>query len=94
MFDDVDPAVRAWSARTGHAVFTKYRDDEVRSWSVVDPDGTKYQMWLGVPKDGRISVHAWDFGRRQWVTECALADVESALDDALDQVNGWSAEGS
>lgn len=92
-FDEVDPVLRRWSKSRVVPMHTRYREDEVRSFSIVNSSGQEFQIWIEMDP---LVVNFWDFkaDRRSW--RIAIAHLESHLDDALALTgrDGRGAQGS
>jgi hypothetical protein len=58
-FELLDPILDAWADRHVLHIFTKNRDDDIRSTRVVGPTGKMVQIWIEVHGDV-IRVHASD----------------------------------
>jgi hypothetical protein len=89
LYPSLDPIIDAWKRRHGLHVYTQYRDSEVRSANVVSRIGERFQIWLGVPEDGQISVHAWDYEKRKREWTVSTSQLDTALEDAMKTVKTW-----
>jgi len=89
-YSEVDKTLQPWLTRHGLHVFTRYRDEEVRSIHVVDDAGARYQIWISDTNDhGRVRVSAWDFKKKKKVFESDFDDLSQMLEDAYSQVKQW-----
>ncbi|MDQ3042190.1 MAG: hypothetical protein M3R11_07390 [Acidobacteriota bacterium] len=99
MYEEIDKILLPWLKKYGLHVFTKYRDDEVRSMNVVDDVGDIYRITIS-PIDtntGKIYIH---FGiRRQKkveseaeTIETLLSEFENALEETYEQITIWIKE--
>ena len=86
IYEPWDPVLKEWSARNKIPLQTRYREEEVRSFTLVGPDGSRVcQIWLELDP---LQVKAWDLKERSQTFE-AETSLESALDQALETARAW-----
>jgi predicted SAM-dependent methyltransferase len=89
-YADIDKVLTPWSKRHGLHVFTKYRDEEVRSIDVVDDAGGRYQIWISEAENsGRAKVSAWNYKDKKKTVESSFLDLEQALEELYSEVMLW-----
>jgi hypothetical protein len=89
-YSEVDKALKPWLTRHGLHLFTRARDEEVRSIDVVDDAGARYQIWISDANDvGKVRVSAWDFKKKKKVFESDFDELGQSLEDAYSQVTEW-----
>ena len=89
-YADIDKVLMPWSKRHGLHVFTKHRDEEVRSIDVVDDAGGRYQIWISDAEDsGKAKVSAWNYKDKKKTVESSFPDLEPALEDLYSEVMLW-----
>ena len=89
LYSSLDPIIDSWKKRHGLHVYTRYQDSEVRTTNVVSTTGERFQIWLGLPENDQISVHAWDYETRKREWHVSTSQLNSALEDALKTVKAW-----
>ncbi len=90
MFEEIDPALRAWVGRQRLHLAARFRDDAVRAVPLVDDSGGEYEIWVIMAERDPVTVHASDpRTRAHWFRGGALPEVSSLLDGALAEVDGW-----
>lgn len=102
-YSELDTILQPWAAQRRLLVATRYRDEEVRSMSIVDDAGDTYQLCVD-PTAGAISVgvvllsragrrtpsrdaRSFDFSQ-----SVPAAELSSALDAAWQRVHTWIAQ--
>jgi transcriptional accessory protein Tex/SPT6 len=99
MYKEIDKILLSWLKKYGLHVFTKYRDDEVRTFYVVDDIGDTYQVMIS-PLDTetkKIHIH---FGIRKKkkaeykgeTIETSLSGFENALEETYRRITIWIEE--
>ncbi len=90
MFQEIDPALKAWASRQRLHLATRFRDDEVRAFAVVDDAGGEYDIWVTMVERDPVTVHAWDHdSKAHWRAGGQPSDVDRLLSAALAEVDGW-----
>ena len=85
---EIDRLLAGCAAEHGLNVIRRYRDEEVRSITVTDDQGTNYQIWL-FWAEGRWAVHAWDFGDQKIEILANSQEAGRALERAMSEVILW-----
>lgn len=88
-FANVDPIIASWAAKHGLHMYTRYRDDEVRSVNLVDNKGQKFQIWIEELPDGRFRAVGWDYKKRRYESESDAVNFDAALEKLLAVVRSW-----
>ena len=89
-YAEIDKVLTPWSKRHGLHVFTKYRDEEVRSIDVVDDAGDRYQIWISESANsGTAKVSAWNYKDKKKTVESSFPDLEQALEELYSEVMQW-----
>ncbi len=90
MFEAIDPALQAWANRERLHLATRYRDDEVRAFAVVDDAGGEYDIWVTMAQADPVTVHAWDReSKARWMAGGRPPDVDRLLSAALAEIDAW-----
>jgi hypothetical protein len=91
-YASVDPTTTAWAAKHTLQIYTKYRDEEVRSVDLVGTNGRKCQLWIDAPdKSGNIRVHVWDYKNRREDYKATVADLARCLEQGYAIAMEWLA---
>jgi hypothetical protein len=85
----IDDALRSWARANGVTFATRYRDDEVRSFDIVDAAGARVQIWVNHPVHATVTVSAWDYRARKWTRDVPLLAVGDALTNAVTVARAW-----
>ena len=89
-YETIDPTITEWAAQHGLHIFTKYRDEEVRSMDLVGPNGRKCQLWIDTPDpSGNVGVHVWDYKKRRKDFRATTIDLAQRLEDAYVTAISW-----
>jgi hypothetical protein len=96
-YDAVDPILLPWLKRHGLQVFTRYRDEAVRSIDVVDDAGDRYQIAVSPPNlSGKLTVIAGNYLRKKKQKRVEypsnVSGLESTLEEAYSQIMEWVAQ--
>lgn len=86
-FAELDPILEDWSRERRIPLSTEYKDEEVRSFQLVDQTGGQYQIWIDVERGLTVSV--WDFGKKRHDFSADLGSLRERLDDALNLARSW-----
>jgi hypothetical protein len=86
-FAQLDPIIRQWSSDRQVPLFTRYKDEDVRSFRIVGSSGTECQIWIEVGE--RVTVSVWDYGKRRQDLEADAASLRARLDEALSIARSW-----
>lgn len=86
-FEQVDPVILEWSEERHLPLYTRYKDEDVRSFQVVGASGASCQIWIETGDE--VSVHVWDYGRRRRSFVTNGRDLRTALDNALAVARSW-----
>jgi hypothetical protein len=70
-------------------VYKEYRDEEVRSISIVSPAGKKYQIWIDPPKGETVTIHAWDYKKQRKDWDSTFEEFANNLEKAAQTVRSW-----
>ncbi len=99
MYEEIDEILLPWLMKYGLHVFTKYRNDEVRAFYVVDDVGDNYAVIISPidTNNKKIYIH---FGIRKRkkadskseTIETSLFEFESALEKIYKQITIWIEE--
>src|SRR5579864_1694874 len=93
-YASADPKIRAWAQRHCLTLFTSFAERESRFAYTSSKAGDCFQIWIDLPADGQISVHAAGVDG-QWTNEpgedwrVPISDLDAALEDAFATVIGW-----
>jgi hypothetical protein len=91
-FRQVDYLLNKWLPKYGLTIATQYKDEKVRSISVVDDNGNSYQIWIDPIKLNQIVVNASslkNMKKESWKTETDLNDFEQTLNKAYSEIEKW-----
>lgn len=92
----IDRIVQDWAKKVGLHSQYEYKDEKVRSLSVVDDAGNKYQIWIETIKWGRMKVSATNNGsgrkRKIWIKKCKLSNLTKVLFEAYGVTEQWISE--
>jgi hypothetical protein len=96
-YDAVDPILLPWLKRHGLHVFTRYRDEAVRSIDVVDDAGDRYQIAVSPPNgSGKLTVFAGNYLRKKKQKRVEypsnVSGLERTLEEAYSQIMEWVAQ--
>ncbi len=94
-FGQVDYVLNKWIPKYGLTIGTKYKDEKVRSISVVDDNGNSYQIWIEPIKLNQIKVNAsypQNIKTESWKTQTDLNDFENILNEAYSEIEKWITE--
>lgn len=86
-FAQFDPIIEQWSSDRQIPLFTRYKDEDVRSFQVVGSSGTECQIWIEVGE--RVTVSVWDYGKRRQDLEADADSLRARLDEALSIARSW-----
>jgi hypothetical protein len=89
IFSPLDEILDRWAQKHALKIQRLFRDDKVRTTTVVSQIGEIFQIWLSPQENGQVRLHAWNYGqtRRDW--EVPISQLADALDDALRVVKTW-----
>lgn len=91
----IDPELHAWAAKHGLQIFTKYRDEEVRSTDVVRRAGKKCQIWIDQTDEaGTFVVNIWNYknnkpAKRIKQLQASKTDIKDKLEEAYNTAQEW-----
>ena len=86
-FEDLDPVIVEWSQAMRLPLYTRYRDDDVRSFQVVGISGASCQIWVEISDE--VTVHVWDYGPRRHSFPTDGPGLRATLDEALAVAKRW-----
>ena len=84
----VDTLLKEFCDRYGLHVHTRYRDEEVRSISVVDDSGVRYQIWLD-DSTSDLVVKTSDNRSKSYSAFSTESGLAHALENAYNAVLAW-----
>lgn len=87
----IDEVLIEWSRKRQLPLQRKFKEEDVRSFEIVDTQGRRYQIWIDEPDlEGSIGVHVWDYGKRRkdFVTETST--LSDTLETAYSAVQAWT----
>jgi hypothetical protein len=84
---DVD--LRRFGEAHDLVLMTRYQDAEVRSFTIVRPGGSSFQIWVE-NAGGTWCVNAWDFGRRRYQLTSSLNGILDTLEKVYAHVLEWT----
>lgn len=70
-------------------VYKQYRDEEVRSISIISPAGKKYQIWIDPPEGETVNIHAWDYKKQRKNWNGTVEKLAENLEEAAQTVKAW-----
>ena len=92
-YDLIDPELYAWAANHGLQIFTKYKDEEVRSTDVVGNAGKKCQIWVEPSGKGTFVVNIWNYKtkrtKRLKQLQASKTDIRDKLEEAYNTAQEW-----
>lgn len=93
-YDLIDPELYDWAARHGLQIFTKYKDEEVRSTDVVGSDGKKCQIWVDpLNVAGTFVVNIWNYkkkrAKRIQHLRASKTNIRDKLEEAYNTAQEW-----
>ena len=93
-YELIDPTIQAWVEENGLTLFTSVDEREARYCFRSSPKGECFQISLEKPRSGHVKVHAWSIEtiddeelHQMWTV--GVAELRSALDNALIQLDEW-----
>ena len=92
----IDKIIEDWAKKLGLHIQTNYKDEKVRSLSVVDDAGNSYQIWIENLKWRRLKVSASNnkSGRKRklWYKKCNTSNLTKVLFEAYGVTEQWISE--
>ena len=92
----IDRIVQDWAKKVGLHTQYEYKDEKVRTLSVIDDAGNKYQIWIETLKWRRIKVSATHNknGRKRkvWNKKCKISNLTKVLFEAYGVTEQWISE--
>ena len=79
----------AWGTDHQLSLGTRYKEEDVRSFEIVDSRGKRFQLWVDPPRGNVVIVHAWDFQKHLSDFERPVAEIKYALDEAYARIRSW-----
>ena len=86
MFDKIDGQLNDWLKTRNLHLQKLYKEEEVRSISVVTVKGNKYQIWLDEVKKNMIKINVWDYGKLKVEYTTTLPLFIETMDKAYDMI--------
>jgi hypothetical protein len=83
----LDPTIRQWSSDRQIPLFTRYKDEDVRSFEVIGSSGATCQIWIETEE--RVTVRIWDYGERRHDLDADISSLRAQLDEALRIARSW-----
>lgn len=93
-YKKIDTILMPWAKENNLIVFTKYRDDNVRSVTLNKEKSKSYQIWIDVESEDQFLVHVWDYGNLKSEFKSNIDSLKLSLDSALNKVEFWNGQGS
>jgi hypothetical protein len=99
----IDDVLKPWAQSHGINVWTRHRDDIVRTFWVHDRQGNqRAQLWLGIPNAcNDVTVYVAEFRpdlAAKWGVKLqrtvALADLAATLDEFSAAAQKWAGDGA
>jgi hypothetical protein len=95
-YQAIDNIIAAWASNHTLHLYTKYRDDEVRSVEVVGHTGARCGIYIEPPtRDGIVKVHTAEEGKKRRERkkrhdeDVTIADLPTALERAYTLATEW-----
>ena len=94
-YDPIDSEFYDWAERHGLLIFTKYRDEEVRTTNVVGSGGKKCQIWVDPPDStGTFVVNIWNYknnkrAKRIKQLQASKTNINDKLEEAYKTAQEW-----
>jgi hypothetical protein len=88
-YQKIDPIISEWAKSYNLTVYRQHQGEDIRSVDVISSIGKKYQVWVDLPVDKKVAIHAWDYKnqRRDW--NVPVEQLEQALNEAVQTVKQW-----
>ena len=92
----IDSTIRAWTEKHRLTLFNGIEgmDHSLRCVYISSEKGECFQIWVGQPESGQVSIHAADVEthldetlRQDW--SVSVENLEAALENALARVQSW-----
>jgi len=92
----IDRLVQEWAKKVGLHPQYNYKDEKVRSLSVVDDTGNTYQIWIETIKWRRLKVSTTNniSGRKRkyWSKKCKISKLTQVLFETYGVTENWILE--
>ena len=85
---EIDEQLEQFSRTHGLHLSTRYRDEAVLSFQIVDDQSGSFQLWLEQTQGG-WKVRAWDYRSRRSEHSAEAGDLRGALEAAYEDVLEW-----
>ncbi|HEY0048628.1 MAG TPA: hypothetical protein VGB68_05040, partial [Pyrinomonadaceae bacterium] len=65
-YETIDSILNNWANKRNLHLYKNYKDEEVRSFEIVNTQGDRYQIWVDAPDEkGQIGIYVWDYKKRR-----------------------------
>lgn len=93
-YEAIDSILNEWAKKHRLAVFTKYRDEEVRSVLVTDKQGVGYQIFLESPpnENGNLTVGITNNRGKNESLPTSNLQLTETLEHGLSIIQNWIRE--
>ena len=92
-FEQIDKVLVDWLPKYGLTVYREYKDEPVRTISVVDNSGDSYSLWLMTCEDGKIQVACLDKSQgkkgERFIIATDLQNLAQTLNGAYQKIENW-----
>ncbi|WP_186525881.1 hypothetical protein [Seonamhaeicola sediminis] len=92
----IDKIIENWAKKLGLYLQTNYKEEKVRSLSVVDDAGNSYQIWIENLKWSRLKVNVSNNqsirNRKLWSKKCKTSSLTKVLFEAYGMTEQWILE--
>ncbi len=88
MIEILDKKLEYWVSVNSLSLNRAYKDEEVRSISIISKSGNKYQIWIELNKN-EIYINVWNYGRLKTEYKTTVELFTKTLDKAKSIINLW-----
>jgi hypothetical protein len=94
IYKAIDPLLQLWAKSHCLHLYTKSRDEEIRSVDVVGSEGQKCQLWvMPTAESDNVRIHVWDYNQRRREFNTTLDNLHLCLEEAYATARQWNCEG-
>jgi len=89
----IDAILSSWAKRTNTSIQTNYKDENVRSFSLVDDAGNSYQIWVNILSRKRLEINISNNKtgneKKYWRKKTSISRLNEVLYLAYAKIEKW-----
>lgn len=90
-YEKIDGILNQWAKKHNLPLYKTYKDEQVRSFEVVNTQGKRFQIWIDLPSPkNEVGVHVWDYKKKRKDFLVSPDELIDCLEKAYITAKTWA----